>query len=303
MPERPYRWGGNTPDLSIILVNYQQWDMTAECIEALHRFVDFPRERYEIVIVDNASTMPATDRFRHAVRGNVVVTANERNLGFGHACNVGVRAARGDTLWLLNNDALPTAGSVSKVLQVLYHDPLLGGVSATLRYPSGEPQTAGQAFPGLLTAMANRLAVGQAMREHPCLLRVGRWLSRLPFSPGAVRAYFGNLTVGQASHELRYYDWVTAASLFMRRAVFESVGGFDPAIFLYNEDLDLCWRLSRRGYRFAVSPLLTVTHAAGGSSRRDGDIAMIRRRSEDFVYRRILSPWSYRLYARLIRPL
>lgn len=289
--------------LSLIIVNYNQWDLTAACIEAVRARIDIEPEHYEMIVVDNASADRETGRFRSAAGHDVRVLRNTCNLGFGQACNLGAHASLGATFWFLNNDATLESGSVSAVLRALERDSTLGGISAALRYPSGESQTAGQAFPGLLTPLASRLAIGAAMREHPTIRLASRLVAAMPFAPRAVRAYFRNFTPRPGSSELTQYDWITAASLFMRRGVFDSVGGFDPEIFLYNEDLDLCWRLSRKGYRFAVFSGLNVVHAVGVSSKRNRRIERIRRRTEDIVYRRILPAWSYWLYSWLIRPL
>jgi GT2 family glycosyltransferase len=288
--------------LSVIIVNYNDWDTTASCIETLRDRIDLQASNFEIVVVDNSSISPETERFRRALGMKSTLVRNQRNEGFGHACNIGVRASMGSTLWFLNNDTQLGEGSVDVMVRLLDKEPHLGGISASLFYPSGAEQTVGQMFPGLLAPLSNRLSIGEAMRSRPEMMHAGRLLSALPFAPRSVKAYFRNLAPKRGSTSLSIYDWVTAASLFMRRDVFESVGGFDERIFLYFEDLDLCWRLSRRGYRFAVLPSLRVIHAVGASTKRNPRMARIRRRSEAYVYRRILSKGAYRLYSALIRP-
>jgi N-acetylglucosaminyl-diphospho-decaprenol L-rhamnosyltransferase len=63
-------------------------------------------------------------------------------------------------------------------------------------------------------------------------------------------------------------DWVSGACMAIRRLAFSSVGGFDPGYFMYVEDLDLCWRLRRAGWRVLYLPAASVTHVGGVSSRR-----------------------------------
>jgi N-acetylglucosaminyl-diphospho-decaprenol L-rhamnosyltransferase len=62
-------------------------------------------------------------------------------------------------------------------------------------------------------------------------------------------------------------DWVGGACFLARRTAFEMVGGFDEAYFMYVEDVDLCWRLGRAGWRVGYEPGGRVVHALGGSSR------------------------------------
>jgi N-acetylglucosaminyl-diphospho-decaprenol L-rhamnosyltransferase len=62
-------------------------------------------------------------------------------------------------------------------------------------------------------------------------------------------------------------DWVSGACMLVRRSAFEAVGGFDEGYFMYVEDVDLCWRLARAGWRIGYEPSGRVVHALGASSR------------------------------------
>ena len=63
-------------------------------------------------------------------------------------------------------------------------------------------------------------------------------------------------------------DWVSGSCMLVRRDVFEELGGFDEAYFMYGEDVDLCWRAHRAGYGVAYVPAASVTHVGGISTRR-----------------------------------
>jgi N-acetylglucosaminyl-diphospho-decaprenol L-rhamnosyltransferase len=62
-------------------------------------------------------------------------------------------------------------------------------------------------------------------------------------------------------------EWVSGACMLVRRSAFEQVGGFDPAYFMYVEDVDLCWRLRQEGWTVAYEPAGRVVHAVGASSQ------------------------------------
>ena len=67
---------------------------------------------------------------------------------------------------------------------------------------------------------------------------------------------------------------LSGGALFLRRAAFDSVGGFDPNIFLYHEDHELCWRLREAGHTLWYLPQATVVHAAGTGTARSPQMAL-----------------------------
>jgi N-acetylglucosaminyl-diphospho-decaprenol L-rhamnosyltransferase len=67
------------------------------------------------------------------------------------------------------------------------------------------------------------------------------------------------------TEERRIADWVSGACFLARREAFDQVGGFDPAFFMFSEDVDLCWRIGRAGWKIAYEPAATVTHVQGVS--------------------------------------
>jgi len=68
--------------------------------------------------------------------------------------------------------------------------------------------------------------------------------------------------------EPRRVDWVSGACFLVRRTAFDAVGGFDEAYFMYLEDVDLCWRLSRAGWPAAYEPTAGIMHVQGVSTAR-----------------------------------
>jgi N-acetylglucosaminyl-diphospho-decaprenol L-rhamnosyltransferase len=74
--------------------------------------------------------------------------------------------------------------------------------------------------------------------------------------------------LGAEQHRERVADWVSGASFLIRRDVFEAVGGFDEAYFMYVEDVDLCWRAHRAGWDVVYEPAARVVHEQGRSTSR-----------------------------------
>ena len=78
-------------------------------------------------------------------------------------------------------------------------------------------------------------------------------------------------------HAYRPMDWVSGAVMMLRRQVWDATGGFDPAYFLYYEDIDLCLRARRDGWEVGVVPRATAIHESGGSQWRPGTRSLVER--------------------------
>lgn len=111
--------------VSIIVVTYNNVELTQGCIQSLLRNTTYPN--YELIIVDNASSDDTRNYLRYLSRtqANVTVVLNDRNLGFAAANNQGLRLATGDCLVLLNNDTVLPKGWIDPLLRHL-QDPQIG---------------------------------------------------------------------------------------------------------------------------------------------------------------------------------
>jgi len=172
----------------------------------------------------------STDGTTEVVRkwgGGLRLLANKENIGFGRANNQGFADGSGHYLYLLNPDARLTQSNA------------LGKLKAALeQHPDW-----GMAGTKVISAGGRR--EGKPANAYPGQSRVHRDFSKLP---------------GQIA-------WVSGASMFFRRQVFASLGGFDPDFFLYNEETDLCLRLREKGYVIGYVDTVEVTHIGGVSER------------------------------------
>lgn len=175
----------------------------------------------ETIVVDNDSPDGSWDE-AEGIDG-VRLVRNEENLGFGRACNQGAALARGRHLLFLNFDSVPEPDWAARLVAAADGDPSAGAVQGLILIdPHGEVMTAGNRVHYLGFSWA---PIGLPPRE-----------------PGV-----HEITTG------------CGASLLVPRALFEAAGGFWDGLFLYHEDLDLCWRLRMRGYRVLCEPR-AVTH-------------------------------------------
>lgn len=180
-----------------------------------------------VVIVDNASEDRAeVHRLVAARRGPTRLVENARNLGFGSACNRGADGADTEFLLFLNPDTALCSDTLQKL------------VDAAERHPDAA------AFNPRILDEEGRAVV----KRRSDLVDRAQWLPKRELTEDTV------------------VPVLSGAALFVRRAAFEAVGGFDPAIFLFFEDDDLSLRLSRSRGRLVYVADAAVHHAGGASS-------------------------------------
>jgi len=222
------------PIVVSIVVNFRGLAETRACLASLLA-VDYPA--HEIVVVDNASEGGDAAALQAEFDGRVRVIASERNVGYGGAANLGLRAAidRGAAYaWVLNNDTLFARGSVAALVEAMESDPAYGAASPVIDAPVG-PEAPGGIWYAGGTANAAR-----ASARHV--------LEPIDPTPGIVPTGF-----------------VTGCAMFIRVAALDRVGLFWPELFLYWEDVDLSYRFVAAGWRLGVVPLARITHLVHGS--------------------------------------
>lgn len=247
----------NLPVLSIIVLNWNLGRMTQECLASIRTHTS--GVAYEIIVVDNGSRPEEKSIIRHAcdVHGARLIELNQ-NLFFGEANNIGVEAAQGDTVLLLNNDVLVTPDYIAPLLQALETAHGAGAVGAELRYPGGQLQEA-----------------GGYVRQDGWTIRHG-----LARSPASILSEPG----------LHIVDYCSAACLLMRRDVFLAAGGFDPLFDPgYFEDVDLMLRLRAMGLFTYCCAGNAVIHRESATSKtiwsNPRRAAIIHRNHRKFVER------------------
>jgi GT2 family glycosyltransferase len=217
------------PDVTVVMLTYNRWDLTRE---ALRLLAEVTEPRYELVIVDNASTDGTLDQLAQV--GGARIHRNPRNLGFGPATNQGAAMARGRHLLLLNSDAWVRPGWLEPLIDLADSDPGVAAVASKLLYPDGRLQEAGS----------------------------------IVWRDARVRQYGDGDVPNRPEYNFRRtVDYASAACLLVRRSAFIEVGGFDPLFApVYFEDVDLCLALAAGPGRVVYQPRSVVEHVRGASS-------------------------------------
>ena len=224
-----------------MVVSYNSAAYLPDCVRSLRsEGVD------EVVVVDNASSDDSVATTRGADLA-VAVVETGANLGFGAGANRGVARTNGDYVLVLNPDTVVEPGTVKALAEALDRDPGLAVVGPRMENVDGTLYPSVRRFPNLLNAFGHAfLGLVAPRNRFTRSYRMLDWDHDRPATD---------------------VDWVGGACLLVRRSAFDAVAGFDEAYFMYVEDVDLCWRLGRAGWRIGYEPAGRVVHALGGSSR------------------------------------
>ena len=229
--------------VAVVVVDYESGPALTRCIEGI-----MSEGPAELVVVDNGSA-DGSWRQLHARFPAVEVLVPGRNLGYGAAANRGVAATSAPLILVCNPDLEIRPGVLADLAEVLSADPACGLVGPLIRDSDGERYPSARQFPGLVDAAGHAL--------------LGLFAPDNRFTRSYQQA-----ALDTADHGPEVVDWVSGACFLVRRSAFEDVGGFDEAYFMYLEDVDLCWRLGRGGWRTVYLPSAEVTHRQGVSTDR-----------------------------------
>ena len=228
----------------IVIVNWNSGDLLRDCLLSIPAGTQNSKNIGAIIVVDNNSSDDSLERLSE-IDLPVQIIRLATNEGFAKACNLGARACSGENILFLNPDTNVVEGAFDGVEELLSHDQSVGIVGLQL--------------------------VDEAENIHRSCARFPRFLDLLSNSLG-LHVLLGvnapNMLMVEWNHdEDRDVDHVTGAALFIRRNLFERLGGFDERFFLYLEDLDLCLRVRDLGKRVRYQVSGQVMHVGGGTSR------------------------------------
>jgi N-acetylglucosaminyl-diphospho-decaprenol L-rhamnosyltransferase len=225
--------------VAAVIVSYNVADLVLECIASLRS-----DGIEQVVVVDNASADGSVEAVRRHEPG-VEVLALTRNLGYGAGANRGVAATTAPYVAVMNPDVVVEPGSTKALVDALEADAGLAVVGPRVESPGGDLYPSARTFPDLADA------AGHAFFHFV-------W----PANPFSRRYRMLDWDHAGAAD----VDWVAGNHFLVRRSAWDEVGGFDEGFFMYMEDVDLCWRLRRAGWRTGYEPAARVTHAIGRST-------------------------------------
>jgi hypothetical protein len=247
-------------DASIIIVNFNTKKILKKCLSSIFELTK--EIEFEVIVVDNASSDSSVEMIEKFFP-KVKIIANRKNLGFGSANNQGIKKAQGKYVCFLNSDVVLVENSLGKLIkisnkhsQVGIYGPKLVNVDKTIQQSAGF-------FPNL-----------------PQVFLWMTFIDDLPFGK-LLKPY--HVDHDSFYQEEQKVDWVTGAAMMVRKEVFERVGGFDEKIFLYGEEVELCYRVKKAGFSIFYTPVTKLIHI-GRASMDKSDIGAITGEYKAILY-------------------
>lgn len=236
----------------IVITNYRTGELVVECLRSLTAEVErVPGTR--VIVVDNASPDDSVERIRAAIRaegwsGWASLMPLDRNGGFAFGNNAAIRAVLAAAeppayVFLLNPDTVARPGAVGALVEFMEAHADVGIAGSRLEDPDGQVQSSAHRVHSPLTELENGARLGI----------VSRLLANRIVSP----------PVQDTPHRC---DWVSGASMIVRREVIESIGLMDEGYFLYFEEVDFCDRAQQAGWACWYLPDSRVVHDEGRST-------------------------------------
>jgi len=226
--------------VSVVIVTYNSMPPLEDCLKSIKAGIN--GTPLEIINVDNRSSDDSTEVVKRYFPDAKVIR-NDRNLGFGEACNRASENATGDYLLFLNPDLEIDKNSIENLLNVCRKQERVGTAVGRMRFPDGSFQATCRRLPRL---------------------------NNMIFSRGSV---FSRMVGANGQYTLPDYDTVTAVPaaagtmMMIHRKLFKDIGGFDSRFFMFMEDVDLCLRVGVLGYHNYFVPEAGAVHLWGKGSR------------------------------------
>lgn len=226
------------PRVSVVVVNWNNFADTDECLQSLGKAI-YPN--FEVILVDNGSDGNDVDLLKERFGDRIRLIENDRNYGFAEGCNTGIKdaLARGaDYVALLNNDTIVAPDFLDEVVSAAWSAEKVG-IAGGKVYCYETPEMIW--FAGGV---------------------IDYWRGSTPIRGS------GEMDCGQYE-ERREVDWICGCFMLISRELLKEVGMFDRRFFFGWEDVDLCVRAARRGYRIIFVPQSKVWHKTYPPEKRE----------------------------------
>lgn len=224
------------PKVAVVILNWNGKKFLEQFLPSVCTS-DYPN--LDICVADNASTDDSLGFVRRSFP-QIKIIQNQGNVGFAEGYNLALKQVNADYYVLLNQDVAVKSGWIPPVIQLMESDKRIAACQPKIRSWKHKDyfEYAGAA---------------------------GGWIDRwgYTFCRGRI---FDTIEKDEGQYDTpQKIFWATGAALFIRTNLYHEAGGLDPDFFAHFEEIDLCWRLQRRGYQIWCCPQSVVYHVGGGS--------------------------------------
>lgn len=225
------------PEIAIVILNYNGKEWLAQFLPSV---IKHKIDNAKIIIADNFSTDDSISFLNKNFGNDIDIITLSKNTGYAGGYNEALKMIRADYFLLLNSDVSVTENWMTPLLEVMEAD-----------YDVAVCQ------PKILSF--------NEPTKFEYAGGAGGWIDILgyPFCKGRV--------LGQIENDLGQYDypseifWASGAAFMIRAPLFKAIGGFDASYFAHMEEIDLCWRVKRAGFKVMVVPDSVIYHVGGGT--------------------------------------
>lgn len=237
---------------SIIIINYNTASLILDCLKSIYSCCDI--SDLEIIIVDNCSEISDRDILEKGlivIDNKIKLIKSDTNLGFAGGNNLGAKSAGGQYLFFLNSDTILNENIFPKIKKIFIEDEKVAIISPKLMNMDGSVQAK----------------------------------SYGPF-PSLKYLLYKNIFSKTDNNFPKIIDWVSGAALFIKKDVFNLIGGWDEHFFLYLEDVDLCWMAHDVGYKVLIDNNSQIIHLQGQSLNKNTKKQEYYYASQKYLFRK-----------------
>ena len=232
--------------LSIIIVNYNVKEFILNLLQSINSAAK--NISYEVIIVDNASDDGSVEIIKEKFP-SVNLIVNTKNVGFGKANNQALTNAKGDFILLINPDTIVREDTFDRMFAFFESMPEAGMAGCKVLNPDGTLQLAcRRSFPGPWTSFTKVVGLSTLFPKSKLFAKY-------------------NLTYLDENKTYEV-DAISGSFMMLRKEVYAKIGGFDPEFFMYGEDLDLCYRVQKSGFKVFYVHSTEIIHYKGESTKR-----------------------------------
>jgi len=232
--------------LSVVIVNYNVKHFIEQCLFSVLKAAQ--HVSCEVFVVDNNSVDGSVNLIKSRFP-QITLIENKTNTGFSVANNQAIRLAKGDYVLLLNPDTVVQEDTFVKTVTFMDEHPDAGGLGVKML--DGQGNFAPESKRGLPTPSVAFYKMFGLSKLFPHSRKFGKYhLSYLP------------------ENEVNEVDVLSGAFMLMRKSLLDKIGLLDETFFMYGEDIDLSYRITKAGYRNYYFPLTQIIHYKGESTKR-----------------------------------
>lgn len=225
--------------VSIVIINFNTKKLITDCIDSV---IKNTKCNFNIIVADNSTRTEE----KYISNNSLVKVINIQNNGFGNACNEGMKAADGDFYLMLNSDTIVHEGAIDRCLEYISSHDDVGAIGCKTLLKDGSLDH--NCKRGLPTPSASLYYFLGLDKKHPD-------------SPKYARYHATYLD----ENKINTVEVLSGSFMMLRTSLIKKIGGFDEDYFMYCEDVDLCCRIAKNGYKLIYLPTASITHLKGQS--------------------------------------